>query len=240
MKENRIVFANYVNSRIVIISRIYHKVELKSLIKIFRKLYYIAFQKGPKRYKYLFKIIENNKCKQIMEIGTWNGEHALRMIESAKKYFPAREIVYYGFDLFSSLNNKILLEEFSKLPPPLEIVRKKLEKTGAKVHLYEGNTKEVLPRVIDELPEMDFVFIDGGHSIETIENDWKYVQKVMNEKTVVIFDDYYNREDVGCKRIIESIDRTKYDIKILPLQDKFRKEWGVLKINFIQISKRKL
>jgi len=33
--------------------------------------------------------------------------------------------------------------------------------------------------VINDLPKMDLVFIYGGHSIETIENDWRYTQKIM-------------------------------------------------------------
>jgi phosphatidylinositol alpha-1,6-mannosyltransferase len=233
--------AKYTNAGRIMFSKTYHKIEPKlPSIKIFKKLYHMLFSKEPQRYKYLFRIIENNRCKRIMEIGTWNGTHALQMIESAKKNFPANEIEYYGFDLFESLDDKMLLEEFSKLPPPFETVRDKLERTNARVHLYKGNTKEVLPRVINELTEMDFVFIDGGHSIETIENDWKYVQKVMGEKTIVIFDDYWNRNDAGCKKVIESIDKTKFDVKILPIQDRFRQEWGMLKINFVKVSRRRV
>jgi len=234
------IFAKHVNSR-RIISRLYHKIEPKfPFIKIFKKLYYMIFSKGDQRSKYLFKIIENSRCKRIMEIGTWNGEHTLQMIKSAKKNFHTKEIEYYGFDLFELLNDKMRLEEFSLSSAPLEMVRRKLEKTNARIHLYKGNTKEVLPRVINELPKMDFVFIDGGHSIETIENDWSFVQKVMGKKTIVIFDDYYcDRDDVGCKKVIKEVDQTQFKVKILPIQDKIRKEWGMLKINYVQISKTK-
>ena len=125
----------------------------------------------------------------------------------------------------------------SKIPPALEVVRGKLEKTNAEIHLYKGYTEDTLPKVVNELPKADFVFIDGGHSIETIENDWKYVQEVMDEKTIVIFDDYWNREDAGCKKVIEGIDRTKFEVEILPIQDKFEKEWGILEINFVKVKR---
>ncbi|NQE45989.1 Glycosyltransferase AglE [ANME-1 cluster archaeon GoMg2] len=221
------------------LSRIYHKIEPKfPPVKVLKPLYCKVFIKEPRRYKYLFEIIKNNKCKKIMEIGTWNGEHAFRMIEEAKKHFPPDEIHYYGFDLFELLDNKTALEEFAKMPPTLETVREKLEKTNAKIHLYKGYSKDTLPKEVNELPKIDFVFIDGGHSIETIANDWKYVQKVMDEKTIVIFDDYWNRKEEGCKKVVEDINKNKFNVRILPIQDKFKKEWGTLKINFVQVKKR--
>jgi len=60
----------------------------------------------------------------------------------------------------------------------------------------------------------------------------------MGTQTVVIFDDYWNREDAGCKRVIEDIDKTKFEVKILPIQDKFKEEWGTLKINFVQVKSK--
>jgi len=117
MKENQETFAKHVNPRRIKISRLYHKIELKfPSIKIFKKLYYIKFSKGSQRYKYLFEIIEDIKCKRIMEIGTWDGEHALQMIESAKKNFPIKEIEYYGFDLFEDADEKTIDVEISKKP----------------------------------------------------------------------------------------------------------------------------
>lgn len=223
------------------LSRIYYKIEPRfPPVKVIKKLYYKMFAKEPRRYKYLFETIRKNKCRKIMEIGTWNGEHALRMIEEAKKNFPPGEIQYYGFDLFELLDDKMASKEFStsKIPPSLEIVREKLAKTNAEIHLYKGDTRNTLPKVVNELPKVDFVFIDGGHSIEAIQNDWKYVQKFMDEKTIVIFDDYWNRDDAGCKKVVEGIDKTKFEVRILPIQDKFKKEWGILKINFVQVKKR--
>ena len=221
------------------LSKVYHKIEPRfPPVKILKTWYCKAFVKDACRYKYLFEIIKNNKCKTIMEIGTWNGDHALQMIEKAKRYSLSNKIHYYGFDLFELLGSETTLKEFAKIPPTLEVVTKKLQKANANIYLYKGYTKDTLPKVINELPKMDFVFIDGGHSLETIENDWKYVQKVMNEKTIVIFDDYWNREDAGCKKVVEEIDKTEFDVKILPIQDEFKKEWGILKINFVQVRRR--
>lgn len=191
---------------------------------------------GAKRYKYLFTNIRDNKSRKIMEIGTWDGLRAEEMIKVAKK-IHGNKVEYYGFDLFEGLNDIIYEKEVSKKPPSLAGVKKRLEKIDCSVNLYKGDTLKVLPEVIEQLPKMDFIFIDGGHSLETIDNDWRHAKKLMSVNTVVIFDDYWeDRNDAGCKKIIEAIDRNKYNVEILPIQDKFKKDWGILKINFVKVT----
>lgn len=222
--------------RKLMIKKIYYKIEpIFPPIKIVKKIY--RKWRGPKRYKYLFEIIKNNRCKRIMEVGTWDGEHASQMIKVAKKNFRPEETEYYGFDLFELLNDEMAQEEYALIPPNLEKVENRLEKTKAKIHLYRGNTNDTLPKVINKLPKMDFVFIDGGHSLETVQNDWKYVQQVMGYHTVVIFDDYWNREDLGCKKVVEGIDRGKFKVNIVPIQDRFKTKQGILTINLVQVQK---
>jgi hypothetical protein len=208
----------------------------KNFINIARGVEY------ARRYEYLFDAIRENNYKRITEIGTWNGERALEMIETAKKYHKAEEIEYYGFDLFDIMTEEIFKEEVSKRPPSQEYIKGMLEKTGAKIYLYKGFTKDTMPQVVSSLPEMDLIFIDGGHHIDTIRNDWYYSQQVMNDNTIVIFDDYWSgewgkRKDTGCQSLIVEIDRSKFNVEILPIQDSFKKDWGILKINFAKVTR---
>jgi len=55
----------------------------------------LKLAREPKRYKHLFKIIDKYKIRRIMEIGTWNGDHAVAMIEAAKKHYSPEKIEYY-------------------------------------------------------------------------------------------------------------------------------------------------
>jgi len=173
-----------------------------------------------------------------MEIGVWKGRHALQMIETAKKYWPADKIEYYGFDLFEDINKQKITGEFAKKPPFYHKVKKRLQKTDVKIILHKGDTVQIFPSVINNLPKMDFIFIDGGHSIETVQNDWKYSKELMHDKTVLIFDDYWNREDAGCKKIVDSIDKKEFSVEIMEPADKFKKDWGILSINCVKIMKR--
>jgi len=216
----------------------YYKIEkVFPFINILRILYLKLTHKKPKRYNYLFEFIKQNKCKQIMEIGVWNGFHALQMIKAAQEASPFARIKYFGFDLFEDFN--ITKLNGSKIPSSLAIIENKLKKTGAEINLYKGYTQDTLwafPYIYTD--RMDFIFIDGGHSRKTIMSDWLNIQELMDDKTIVIFDDYWNRTGAGCKTLIDNLNRDYWDVEILPVVDKFKKDWGVLEIRFVKIQRR--
>jgi predicted O-methyltransferase YrrM len=95
----------------------------------------------------------------------------------------------------------------------MEEVRRRLEKTSAKIHLIKGDTRKTLPMMLSFLPKMDFIFIDGGHSFKVVSSDWESSKRLMHEKTIVVFDDV---ECVGVKKVINSIDRQQYELWVLP------------------------
>src|SRR5690606_5655890 len=139
--------------------------------------------KDARRYQLIVEEIEKRAPVTIMEIGTWNGLRGTEMIHAAQRVRSDTSIVYFGFDLFEDLTPAEIardsVREHSKLPPAMETVRSSLEKTGATIHLTKGNTIEVLPPLAESLPVMDFVYIDGGHSLATIASDWNCVLKRM-------------------------------------------------------------
>lgn len=193
---------------------------------------------GPKRYRYLFQYIQDSKCSKIMEIGTWDGLRAEQMVRTAKKIHGS-SVEYYGFDLFEDFDNLLHGEKLgTKKAPSMGSVKNRLSKTGCNINLFKGDSVKILPQLINSLPKMGIIFIDGGHNIETIQNDWLNIRSLIDDETIVIFDDYWNRDDVGCKRVIENIDKEHYLVEILPIQDIFKKDWGILKINFVKVTRK--
>jgi hypothetical protein len=94
-----------------------------------------------------------------------------------------------------------------------------------------------------EIGRADFIFIDGGHSFETISSDWKYTEELMGPGSVAIFDDYYTEPDeaiagMGCQETVDAIDRARYHVEVLPIENTFRKEWGALRIRMARVTKR--
>ena len=174
-----------------------------------------------KRYSNLLKIILETKSRTILEIGVYKGLRSLEMIKAAKSF--NNDVVFYGFDMFEKFfeKKKILQTELSKKPKSL-IVIDNLLKEHADVKLIKGNTLNTLPK-FSKKKKFDFIFIDGGHSIKTIENDWSQTKKLMHKNTTVIFDDYYIGDlklikKFGCNKIIENL-KKDYLIELLEPKD---------------------
>jgi predicted O-methyltransferase YrrM len=140
------------------------------------------------------------------------------MIEAALIF--NNSIKYYGFDLFNDFQEDLLSKEFSKQPQNIQLIKEKLNKYK-KVILYKGYTNKTLPIFLKKKKKIDFAFIDGGHSIETIKNDWKYTSQLIHKKSIVVFDDFYETDKMnnfGCNQVIKNLNK-KYTSSLLPFTD---------------------
>lgn len=164
----------------------------------------------------------------FLEVGTYDGKRATAVLRAWTAFDRKFTANYYGFDLFEDLTPEMQAAELSKskLPPSEATVRAHMmrEVSRTRIHLFKGNTTESLPRALSEIPRwsdtpllqrpvlnvlpetVNLAFIDGGHSLATIQSDWDNVRRLMSVGTVVLFDDYYeNRQDFGCKQLIDKL-----------------------------------
>lgn len=196
--------------------------------------------RAPRRYRHLFDEIRRVRAVRILEVGTWNGNRAIEMIEAARRATPGTPVAYFGFDLFEQLTDELFEHELSKKPPSKLEVEAKLKATGAAITLVQGNTRETLPEFARTAEPMDLIFIDGGHHVNTVRSDWEAVRSLMHERTVVLFDDYWrNRGDESAKPVVDAIDRSLYDVEVLPEKDVFENaHHGYLEISFAKVTKK--
>ena len=158
------------------------------------------------RYITLMDEVAKRQPETILEIGTHCGNSAIAMVTEALKYND--DIFYYGFDIFDWGNKDFMDVEFNgKSSATLGKTKLRLDKAEINHKLIIGDTKNTLKKFSPNR-FIDFVFIDGGHSIDTIRSDWNYIKHFMDKKTVVIFDDYYeNRDDFGCRKLIDQLEK---------------------------------
>ena len=151
------------------------------------------------RYRYLLELVREKQPQAILEIGTWNGRRALEMLMASP------DSKYYGFDLFEDADAITDAEE-KNVKPHYTLRGVKAYLDGFDVVLHKGNTRETLAKFREPV---DFVWLDGGHSIETIRSDWENVQRVLVPGAVVLFDDYYtggiDTTKYGCNEIVKSL-----------------------------------
>lgn len=172
-----------------------------------------------KRYSRLSELVHLQRPRQIMEVGTWNGDRAIELMTAG---LAVRTSVHYvGFDLFELSTPETDKREFNvKSSLSLSKVQAKLEafincyprlSYSPTFELVPGDTRETLTDIKSPFPWDDtLVFIDGGHSVETIRNDFQ----AMRRAAVVVFDDYYtpdpqmrapDLDKFGCNAVVNEL-----------------------------------
>lgn len=77
-------------------------------------------------------------------------------------------------------------------PETASVAQENLSKLDIRnTDLLVGNFDELLPFVISDLPELDFVFIDGNHRKEATLNYFKWCLPRLGANSIMIFDDIY-------------------------------------------------
>ena len=189
------------------------------ILTILRIIKYLI--SDTKRYSIILSTILCYMPKSIIEIGVYRGVRAKEMIQAAQIF--NKNIEYFGFDLFEMINKKIQRKELSKIPYSKKDIKNNLSKY-AKVRLFKGYTSKTLDKLKNK--KVDLIFIDGGHRLDTIKNDWNKSIKFQKKNTIIIFDDYYldNKKIIrnfGCNLVVNKIDEKKYSKKLFFFTDRF-------------------
>lgn len=156
------------------------------------------------RYSQISKLIELFKPSSILEIGTWSGWRAIQMSLNAFQY--NKSISYTGFDVFNTGGTE--LDKIEKNVKPhfsqssIETLLKFLQfvEPDFKFQLISGDTNKTLKPT-----SVDLAFIDGGHAVETIRNDFNNLSK----SRIILLDDFYNGSIdtalYGCNQIVQNL-----------------------------------
>ena len=171
------------------------------------------------RYSQLIDLVKANQPNVVVEIGTWDGGRAIEMA----KVNPGMH--YVGFDLFERASEYSDLKEKNVKPHySARQVMDRLDAFSLQATIVCGNTNETFCKWADENPEsVDLIYIDGGHSVDTITNDYQNALKAIKKGGVIVFDDYYEDMDTidrfGANRVLEASGK---EFEILPLKDPVR------------------
>ena len=192
-----------------------------------------------KRYSDILIEVLKTKPKKIVEIGIYKGKRSKEIIQAAKIFND--QVEFYGFDLFEMIKENIIKNELSKKPLSKKEIYTNLSKY-CKVKLFKGYSNYTLPKLKNV--KADFIFIDGGHRVKTIQTDWEKCLKLIQKGTVIIFDDFYleNKkliENFGCNKIVNGISGKKFKKKLFNKTDKFSHQGKDLKIKMFYLKSQK-
>ena len=154
-------------------------------------------------------LVEEYKPKNVLEIGVFCGVTSRNICELLKTNFGS-DFRYYGLDLFGSTKTSSVDEiepkflENQKFSNPLKTiyynfikkenlnskisVQNFLKKFSQNIELIEGDTRVTLEKI--PLSEIDFVFLDGGHSYDTVLSDLQKLYDNMKNNSKIVCDDF--------------------------------------------------
>lgn len=155
------------------------------------------------RYDDLPTLINMILPATIVEVGTHKATRATLMCQTALAH--RYQVHYIGYDLFDEATPETNAEEMNgKGPANWDAARARLNMVkdhhhGFTFELIKGNTRKTLH---GKDVVADFVFIDGGHSVETIRGDYE----ALKNSRMIVFDDFYvsgvDTTKFGCNSIV--------------------------------------
>ena len=175
--------------------------------------------------------IEIYKPKNFIEVGVFQGVTSRNVCE--KLYEIHKEnFLFHGIDIFEDTNinidNKEMTIKHNKISNPFKhlifnIILKKnlfsidsiysfLKKFKNNVKLYKGFSETQLPKI--DMSKIDMVFLDGGHSYETVRSDLSLILKGIKKNKIIICDDY-DQVDYGVKKAVDELLNQVTEIKQL-------------------------
>ncbi len=170
--------------------------------------------KEMKRYRQLVDVVRFARPGTIIEIGTHQGRRAEMLCREALKYRD--KVRYFGYDLFEDATEETDRIEMNGKGHGIQsdVAYRLSNIPGVTFELIKGNTRDTLHGTETFA---DLVFIDGGHSLETICGDYEAV----SGSNVIVFDDYYTgieTDEFGCNKLIDSLPASM-GVEILPRED---------------------
>lgn len=177
-----------------------------------------SFKKDINNANLLLNIIKKYKPVNFLEVGVLEGATSRNVCELLNNINEGK-FNYVGIDLFTDTNDNNEFTPISvKISNPLKWIYFKLilrmnpnskdcvayllKKFKKSINLYKGYSKDLLQQI--DLNKFNFVFLDGGHSYETVKEDLNLLKQKLSYNSIIICDDY-NILQYGVKKAVDEI-----------------------------------
>jgi hypothetical protein len=193
---------------------------------------------GLKKYygQIFVDLVKQQNPKNFLEIGVFTGVTARNVCELLY-LINNKDFFYLGIDLFEDFHEAIsdeVVPEFlvkkQNFSNPLKslvynfLLKEKLNSLGSvskflkkfqnNIELKKGNSLNILPKT--DLKIFDMIFVDGGHSYETVKFELDIILKNIKHNCLVVCDDYSLQEATGVKKAIdESVIENSCNFKVV-------------------------
>ena len=167
----------------------------------------------------IFKnLIEETKPCTIGEIGCHDGRTAIQLCQCALAQHTDN-VIYTGYDAFDDISSEeseyqeINGKGLGNIAETRRWLGKVKKRFGDRFeyNLVKGYTNKTLLTPV----KFDFVYIDAGHSYESVLHDWNMV----NESKVIVLDDHHLE---GVNRVLKEVIEKTHKVEYIPLTEDSR------------------
>ena len=188
-----------------------------------------SLKKNDDAQFFLNHIIQK-KPRSFLEVGVFHGVTSRNVCELLFKIHGSN-FTFTGIDLFENSKKKLQQEiaPHTKFANPLKhiyykyIIRldpyteksvlKLLRKFKSNINLIKGDSNQILKKIKDK--KFDYIFLDGGHKYETVKSDLENLIFSINNKGVILCDDYNLTYAPGIKKAIdEFVLKNNFQLKV--------------------------
>lgn len=142
------------------------------------KYLYLAYLSNPKADRALYRVIQRQNVRKILEIGIGSVARAQRMIGVAQRQAGGEAVRYVAIDLFEARPK----EQAASLS--LKDAHRIFKATGAQVQLIPGDASAV-QRSANALQNMDLIIISASHDDAALAGSWFYLPRMLHPKSAV-------------------------------------------------------
>mgnify|MGYP001248852183 CR=1 FL=1 len=185
-----------------------------------------SFKKDIHNGNLLLNLIYKYKPVNFLEVGVLEGATSRNICE-VLNHLNNNKFNFIGIDLFRLDYEKNNAKEFTPIsnkisnpikwlyfkiilrshPNSIKSVEHLLRKFKDSTKFYQGYSDDLLNKI--KIDHIDFVFLDGGHSYETVKCDLELLIIKLKSGSIILCDDY-NIEDYGVKKAVDEIKSNHY------------------------------
>jgi predicted O-methyltransferase YrrM len=128
--------------------------------------------------QYIHQQVPKERAPAILEVGIDRGVTLVPLVAFLARTRPAFNAV--GVDILVQQQVQLVLQN-------LDLVQ------SQQAFCIEGNSLEVLPKMVEQGMKFDVILIDGDHNYHTVAEELKHLEALIQTGGLVIIDDYDGR-----------------------------------------------
>jgi hypothetical protein len=145
------------------------------------RLFHLIHFSKPQSDRPVYRAINRQRFRKIVELGVASTERARRAIRVAAKHHPLQDVSYVGIDLFEARSpdhpGLSLKEAYRALRP-----------SGAKIQLLPGEPADSLIRAANDLGKIDLLIFSAGVDPNCMPRLWAYIPRLLHPDSQIFIE----------------------------------------------------